>query len=94
MARGQSGPAILLRGKDVPMSPRRLLPVVLIVLSLAVPAVAGTAPPGKGAPVAASSWDAAMAQIGAVLARFLPSPVRPPVTPDCTSGMDPNGRCI
>lgn len=76
------------------MSPRRLLPVVVVVLSLAVPAVAGAAPSGKGAPVAALTWDAAMAQIRAVLARFLPSPVRLPVTPDCTSGMDPNGKCM
>jgi hypothetical protein len=76
------------------MSPRRLLLVVLVVSLLAGPAVAGAAPSGKGvshAPVA-FTWDAALAQLRAVLVRFLPAPPRgAKATPDCVSGMDPNG---
>lgn len=66
---------------------------MLIVLFLAGPSVAGAAPPAKvasRAPVA-FTWDAAMAQIRAVLTRFLPSPTRPPVTPN--PGADPCPSC-
>jgi hypothetical protein len=77
------------------MSSRRILPLVLVVLFLAGPAFAGAAPPGKGAAraSAAFTWDAALAQLQAVLGRFLPAPSRPPIAPQCTGGMDPNGRC-
>jgi hypothetical protein len=75
------------------MSSRRIVPLVLVVVLLVGPAAAGAAPPGKGvarAP-AASTWDAALAQLRAVLARFLPAPSRQPIAPECTGAMDPNG---
>jgi hypothetical protein len=85
------------------MHSHKLVSLVLAALLLAAPAALIAAPTSPRPAAAVSFWDAALAQVRALLAGLLPVSGRPasahqPATPrgqqvDNCSNMDPNGKC-
>lgn len=85
------------------MHPRKLVAFILAALLLAAPAVLTAAPASPRPAAGVSLWDAALAQVQAILVGLLPhpgplAPEHGPRTPrgaqaDNCGSMDPNGQC-